>query len=64
VINFFVRLPLVLDASQRRYGAGEVINAKGDAIVIPEIEFCDVALQVLAADVVINARDAALVARR
>src|SRR5689334_11344986 len=59
-INCFVGQSLSLDAEQRRHGAAEVINAKGRAVVIPEIELSGIPLQMLAADVVINAGDAAL----
>jgi hypothetical protein len=48
---------LALDAAKRAIGAGRVRDA---ASVVAEIELADVALQVLGADVVIHAEDAAL----
>ena len=48
---------LAFDATQRAVGAGRVRDAAG---VVAEIELADVALQMLGADVVINAEDASL----
>jgi hypothetical protein len=52
-----IREALALDAPQRGVGAGRVGDA---ASVVAEVEFADVALQMLGADVVINAEDASL----
>ena len=48
---------LALDASERALGSSRVRDAAG---VVAEIEFADVALEVLGADVVIHAENAAL----
>src|SRR5690606_37848021 len=51
---------LPADASQGLVCALVVSDAEGDALVVAEIEFRQIALQVLLADVVIGAVDAAL----
>ena len=56
----FVSQPLALCANQRAIGAGHVIDAQGDPVVVAEIKFRRVAMQVLFADVEVAAVYAAL----
>src|SRR5438067_1050216 len=52
--------PLADDAAERPVGALYIVNAECDALVVPEVELGEVALQVLFVDVVIYADDSAL----
>lgn len=51
--------PLALDVHQHGSGALHVIDAEGDAVIPTEVEFCSIALQVLFADAVERAVEAA-----
>jgi hypothetical protein len=44
----------------RTVGALGILDANGAAVVIAEIELCEIAMQMCLADVMINAIDAAL----
>jgi hypothetical protein len=52
--------PLANRAGHGPFGAGGIINAECCALFVPEVKLAKVALQVLLADVVLGATDAAL----
>ena len=58
----FIRLsivePLAVDPFDRLRGAGFVINVKSDALVVPEIEFAQITLQMSGAHMMICADEA------
>ena len=56
--------PLALCPEQRAIGAGHVVNAKADPVVVPEIELGCIPMQVLLADVEVAAINAALEDRK
>jgi len=58
-LSCFVSQPLALDALKGDVGAVRVIEAKLGAGVLAEVEFGQVAVEMLAVDVLVNANDAA-----
>lgn len=60
----FIGQPLALGADDGEIGALGVVNAKLDAVAVPEIELTEIPLQVGFGDVLINAVDAALEDRK
>ena len=60
----FVRQPLALRAEDGAISAGLIVDAEADPVVVSEIEFGRVAVQVRFADVEIAAVDAALEDRK
>lgn len=59
-----IRQPLASDALDRERGAGRIVIAKRDSVVIPKIEFAEISLQMGRADVVIDAINTALEDRK
>src|SRR4051812_30727414 len=58
--NCLIGEPLADHTPQRRSGAAFIVHAKSDAVVIAEIVFAEIAVQVLFATVLENALHAAL----
>lgn len=59
-----IRQALADDALEQLVGAGAIIDAKGLALVVAEVEFGEIALQVLRRHVVVRADDPALEDRK
>ena len=55
-----VSQPLANDALQHPVGAGDIVNAKADPVVAPEIELCDVAVQMPLGAMLVDALHAPL----
>lgn len=55
---------LTLGTNKRAVGAGQIVNAERDPVVMPEVEFGCIAMKVLLTDVKIAAIDAALEDRK
>src|SRR6266404_4512080 len=55
-----IRQPLASDALDRKRGAGRIVVAELDPMVVAEIEFVEIPAQMSLADMMIGAVDAAL----
>src|SRR4051812_47499215 len=60
LVRQFIGQPLSSDALDRDCSAGSVIKAERDPMVVTEVKFAEIPLQMLGADVVIDAIYAAL----
>jgi hypothetical protein len=63
-VRYPVGQPLASDALNRERGPSCVAVTEGDPVVVSEIEFAEVTLQVLLANVVVHTIDAALEDRK
>lgn len=52
--------PLTYDTTDRTFGALNIINAEPGPVVVAEIEFCEIAMQVLLTNVLVGSINAAL----
>jgi hypothetical protein len=59
-VSILIRYPLANDAAHHLVSALRILNTERDPFVVAEVEFAQIPLQVLLADVVVRARDPAL----